>query len=361
VQFLPWSGHIMDIYEFRGTPRQIGEQYGRAVAKDIRGTLDILVWRTGYEPLPRGDADFAAWVAGQEALLGRHWPWMLEEMHGVAQGVGVKYEDILLLNLRAWQYNYYGAPPKTGACSSLAITLADGTVASGGALDDPAHLYCGPVKFVPETGYRSISFPITGTSWGNRGMNSAGLVTGISSQILLGLTRLPHAINQDLALRAILQTCATADDVRQLCREHPFTMNLVCTDARGGMFCAHHTAAGLQELPVSEGFGALTNHVADDGIRYWLAEHGVKEFPESATTRARRGRLLGFARERSGQCTADEVRRFLFARNDDDDGTIHNQGTLYMTFANSQVAPTTCWVGGAGKRANPTALEPMEV
>ena len=346
--------------QFNGTPKQIGIEYGKAFAPEIVNNLKALVLAQSSDALPSSDAGFKAWVQRQEKLIEANWPWLLEEMEGVAEGVAVKYEDILLLNLRAWQYNYYGAEP-SGGCSSLVVTLADGTVACAGALDDPAQFYCGPVKFTPDTGYALLSFPITGTSWGNRGMNRAGLVASISSQILPGLIRLPNAVNQDLALRAILQTCATINEVRQFCHRHPFIMNLICVDAKGGIFCGQHTSAGLLELPVAEGFCALTNHVVDDGFRYWLAQRGVKEFPESATTRLRRGRLLSFARERNGKCVAEEVRRFIFHRDDGDLGTIHNKGTIYMTFSNPQAARNTCWVSGGGECANADGFEAMTV
>jgi len=118
----------------KGNPCQIGQKYGKVCAEKIREDLSVLVWREGYEPLPRGDADFIAWRKKQESILNRNWPWLLEEMTGVAEAMDTSFEDVLLLNLRAWQYNYYGEPPGN-ACSSLAISLDDGTVACAGTLD----------------------------------------------------------------------------------------------------------------------------------------------------------------------------------------------------------------------------------
>ena len=324
---------------FRGSAQAVGQSYGAACREAILANLNVLVYRDGYEPLPRQDKDFQAWMRRQEASLAKHWPWLLEEMHGVAAACGVQTEDILLLNLRAWQYDYYGKPPAE-CCSSLAITLADGTVACAGALDDPREYYCGPVHVSPDRGHRFISFPIAGTSWGNRGMNSAGLATGISSQLLPGLKSLPRAVNQDLALRVILQTCATVGEVREFCKAFPFTMNIVCVDAKGGIFCAHQTAAGMLELP-AKGFAALTNHVVDDALIWWFKERGVKEFPESPTTRLRRGNLLAFAAAHNGRCTAREVMDFSGKRDDANPGTIHNKGTIIMTFSQPQAEPRT--------------------
>lgn len=332
----------MDIQAFEGTPEQIGSTYGRAFAEMTRANVKELVWRIGYEPLPDQDPAFVRWQRDQEAMLGRHWPWLLEEIRAVAAATDLAYEEILLLNLRAWQYNYYGAEPQS-QCSSVAVTLADGTVACAGAMDDTEKYYCGAIKLVPDHGHRFISYPIVGTSWGGRGLNDAGLAIGVSSQLLPGLRRLPESINQDLGIRIVLQTCATVDDVRRFCREHPFTMNIVAVDARGGLLCAHATSSGMLELPV-QGYAALTNHVATDEFILELQRRGVREFIESATTRPRREKLLAFCRERGGACSGEEVRELIRRYDGEDPATIHNRGTVCLTFANPQVEPQTLWI-----------------
>ncbi len=324
---------------FNGSPGQIGNNYGKKFSAQIQENLNILLG----PKLPRQDPDFAAWVKSQESLIAKHWPWYIDEIRGVADAVGRGYEDILLLNLRAWQYGYYGAKTEDRGCSSLAVTLADGSIACGGSLDDPIRLYCGPVRIVPDEGHSFVSFPITGTSWGNRGMNSAGLAVSLSSQLLIGLKRLAGCVAQDVAIRAILQTCATVDDVRKFCGRHPFTMNMVCADAQGEVLCAQQTAAGFLEMPVS-GACALTNHVADDEFVLWLRRRGVSEFRESPTSRPRRGNLLRLIRQRGGKCSAEEVMKFIANRDDANPGSIHNRSTIYLTFSRPQTSKNTLWI-----------------
>ena len=326
------------ISSFGGSPREIGIAYGKKFAEAINRNMLILMGKR----IPLKDPAFRKWVHSQESLVDKHWPWYIEEMHGVAEGISGTYEDVLLLNLRAWQYDIYGATP-ADACSSLAIRLVDGHMACAGALDDPIELYCGPVHFAGHKGYRLITFPITGTSWSNRGMNSAGLTAGISSQILPGLKRLEHAVVQDIAMRAMLQTCATVSEVREFCLRHPFTMNLVCVDAEGGLFCAQHTAAGLREIKVLDAC-ALTNHIVDDETKLWLRGHGVNEFPSSATTVPRRDKLLRFIEAANGKCTADEVKKLIACRDDSDPANIHNSGSIFLTYACPQVEKETLWI-----------------
>jgi len=341
----------------QGTPKQIGCQYGKRFVDQIRQNLKTLL----HAGVPRQDAGFRAWVKSQESIVAGRWPWYIEEMQGVAEAVGVPYEEILLLNLRSWQYQYYGAGPVSTGCSSLAITLSGGQVACAGALDDPIQLYCGPVHVVPDKGHRFISFPITGTSWANRGMNSEGLAVGISSQLLPQLRRLKHALIQDIAMRAILQTCGTAGEVREFCREHPFTMNLVCVDRHGGILLAQHTAAGLLELAPAAGACALTNHLVDDEHIYWLLERGVASIPESPTSRPRRGNLLAFIRSRNGKCTPEEVMRFIAARDDKNPGSIHNRGSIYLTYSCPQASRDTFWIMQPKAPQNPPHFQPFRV
>lgn len=326
---------------FEGSPAELGNGYGRRFAGQIRENLRILVWREGYEPLPRQDPGFIAWMEQQRALIKSRWPWLLEEIKAVATAVDVSEEDIFLLNLRAWNYRQsaFAGP----GCSSLVIKLADGTVACAGALDDPVKYYCGPVRIVPEKGFRYITFPITGTSWGNRGMNSAGLVLSESSQGLRGLNPLRNTIVQDIALRVILQTCATVKDVGRFCRKYPFAMNTVCSDAEGGVFCAHQTVAGLQVMTRRAPF-AMTNHIVDDRLFDWCLKHGVGDFEESKTTRFRRGKLLQFIKDKNGKCTAEEVRALIADKDNGSPSSICPPGNVALTYGNAQAEQGTLWV-----------------
>lgn len=334
----------MQLTELKGSFTEIGRQYGEKFKAHIRKNIDILVKRncTPPDPLPLNDSGFIKWVDDQEQIIANNWPWLLEEMHGVAKGAKQEYRDILFLNLRVWQYGFYSGKNST-ACSSIAIELADGTIASAGALDDNTMLYGAMVKIIPEQGYSFMSFPIMGTSWGNRGLNSAGLSVGASSQILEGLNRLPGTICADIANRAILQTCSTVDDVRQFCKKHPFTLNLVCSDKNGDVFSAHSTSAGLFEIAGNTSC-VMTNHVIDDEIRLKLHQQGVTEFKESNTTRLRRGRLVDYARKFSGKCRAEDLRQYVADRMNGAPSSICPTGNVVLTYANPQAEPGVMWI-----------------
>ena len=332
----------MDACRFEGTPRSVGLHYGKSLAEKIQRNIRMLIYGEGLDlpPVPVSDGGFRRWRLAQQAVLGQNWPWLLEEMAAVAEGAGQSLEDILLLNLRAWQYAN-GDASRRDACSSVAVTLSDGTIACAGSLDDPPGYYCGAVVIQYQTGYPFVTFPITGTSWASRGINSAGLAVGASSQQLPGLRALPNTMNQDLAVRVLLRTAANTDDVRRFCQQHPFTLNMVCVDADGGVLCGHQTAAGWYELSARAPY-ALTNHVADGKAREWLTRHGVRAFPESATTRPRLDKLLDFLQRREQQCIAEDVRT-LVADREGGASAICPSENVVVTYANPVAEPGVLW------------------
>ena len=140
-----------------------------------------------------------------------------------------------------------------------------------------------------------------------------------------------------------MQTCATVEDVCEFCKKHPFTLNLVCSDSNGGVFCAHQTVAGTFELSGKAPF-ALTNHVVNDMIIYRLCNMGVTEFIESPTTRFRRGRMMEFYSERNAGCEGEDVRRYMADRMNGDISSICPDNNVVMTYANSQAEPGIIWV-----------------
>ena len=327
-----------------GEPFALGRHYGALFKSKIADNIRILVHRTGFGPPPAMDAEMASWINGQEQLIRQHWPWIIDEMRGTAAGAGATYEEILHLNLRIWLYEHNIRPSGhvDSACSSLAIGLSDGTIANIGALDDPAHYYCGVVHVIPAQGISYLSFPIAGTSWGNRGVNAAGLALSQSSQSIPGLQRNPGTICADIALRAILQTCTTVAQVREFCQRHPFSCNLVCSDATGAVWCAHQTTAGIFELSRSAPY-ALTNHIADDRILCKLSALGAGPVAESPSTRLRRGRLMEFAATNHAQTTGADIRTFIARCDPTNLSMTCPQDNVVLTYCNPQAELGMMW------------------
>ncbi|KLK94607.1 peptidase C45 [Microvirga vignae] len=86
------------LIEVSGSPRERGRQYGEQAAVRIRLGIDHYSSQIASHKLT-GD-DVKALVSKFEPTIDRFDPTYLEEMRGIAEGVGVALESIVLLNAR---------------------------------------------------------------------------------------------------------------------------------------------------------------------------------------------------------------------------------------------------------------------
>jgi hypothetical protein len=356
---------------FTGKPRDLGRQYGLECKENIMFNESLLNW-VGYGNNVRNsqkDPKFLKWMRRREEIIGDNWPDVLEEMRGVAEGSGMNYIDLLCLNLRAWWYNseelvreWGMVPPQEEGqkigdtqCSCVVATLADGSIAAGGGMDDGISIYCGPVKFCPEAGFRYITFPIAGTIWGNIGMNNEGLCIRSSSDSfrqkeVVTLERDAcefDDLNFDIIQGAILRTCRTVDEARTMCYKFPHNGNIMCVDAKGGVMAMQNTPGGSVEVPF-QGFQCVTNHLIDDEdlFRLYDAMKVVEiSFPlPIPSSRIRRGNVMNFLRKTSGRLTSEELVNFLGTRDDHiPQMTVHNNSTMAVGYNEPQKFKNVIW------------------
>jgi len=98
--------NIVDVFFFSGTPYEIGYQNGKTRAEFLKKYLKGLSFGNLYEtkswPSPedynienfkeKQPADFARW----DKFVKSQPEWILEELHGLADGAGVEYEKVLI-------------------------------------------------------------------------------------------------------------------------------------------------------------------------------------------------------------------------------------------------------------------------
>lgn len=359
-----------DCHVFTGKPRELGMQYGLECKERIVFNEGLLNW-VGFGNNVRNsqkDPKFIKWMRRREQIIGDNWPDILGEIRGVAEGAGMDYIDMLCINLRAWWYNseelvreWGMAPPRQETqkpgdtqCTGLATKLADGSIVTGGALDDGIEVYCGPVKLCPENGYRYISFPISGTIWGGLGMNSEGLClrNASGSFRLRAVATLERDacefddFNIDMIQGVILRTCRTVEEARAICVKFPFNGNIMCVDANGGVLTLQNTPAGPIELPFDD-FQCMTNHLVDDEDFYKLYDKmGIVECSPGPSTgsRIRRGYVMNYLRNTQGKLTREDLVDFLGRRDDRiPDMTVNNRCTISVGYNEPQKFKNIMW------------------
>jgi hypothetical protein len=321
----------------QGEPRDLGRQQGVAVRSQIHANVAVLLgdFRTGAKSAQMGK--IGAWQTRLRTFCFDHWPWLQEEIQGIAEGAGIDVELAELLSFRAWQYEVYHA----GACSSFALPGAGGRILTGGTLDDPRFLYT-IAQVSPTTGLRYLSFPIAGTVWANRGMNEAGLALGISSLICPGVTfDLDQLVPVDLVFRDMLQFCSTVAEVEARCQKFKFFCNLIAVDATGAVFSSSNYCGAYTSHPIEHGQACLTNHpVGKADIT--LRTRGYTGPDVSGYSLERLEQITLWLSAQTGRATVDDTIAFLGAM--PEAGRVNNPHTAFATIAMPQADPHTLWI-----------------
>ncbi len=253
------------IIQVAGSPFEQGLAHGRGAAKRIRVNVEAL--RAGIALLEGTGVsiDFDRITSANESFVDKHAPEVLEEIQGISAGSGIRYEDLLSLNLPAY----------------LAATLAQDC--SQILLQPPATLfgqtYLAKTRDVARErfqhvvlhrtysdGFEMVEAHIAGTvTWPGSGVNSHGVALSTSG---VWPRTLPVNFNHSdrgwiLAnTHLLLRHSSSVDDVtRRLCDMPRLSgINIVATDMHGAGAALEATASGVYRADASRGIVVRTNH-----------------------------------------------------------------------------------------------------
>jgi len=247
-----------------GTPYERGRQYGAACVKEI-----ALSMRT-YEGLFARNRNMTWEQARKLSLL--YLPAIREldeayvqEMQGIADGAGVTFEDILVINSRS-ELLYSNLPVDTTvpqectAFSLLPPATQDGAVIVGQSWDyAPVQRDAVVIVRIPGEGDRPtlLFFPEAGMI-GGKGCNNAGL-----SLTLNALRAKEYAIGVPvhIRMRRILE-CTTLDKAYEAAikGEIPGPANLIMTHKDGLALDVELSPVGAEVLMPQQGVLVHSNH-----------------------------------------------------------------------------------------------------
>jgi hypothetical protein len=336
----------------RGDPHTLGRQQGAAVRSQIHANVAALLgdFLTGTQGPPAGV--IRTWQKRLRTFCFDHWPWLQEEIAGIAEGAVIERELAELLSFRAWQYEIYHA----GSCSSFALPGADGKILTGGTLDDPRILYT-IAQVQPTSGLRFLSFPLAGTVWANRGLNESGLALGLSSLLCPGVKfDLDRLVPVDLIFRDLLQFCSTVAEVEARCRKYDFFCNLVAVDRHGGVFSSSNYCGELTAYPAPDGVACLTNHPLEPAATALRGRGFIGPNPGTFSLE-RLGQLTAWTTVHAGRATVADAQALLGTESRT--GRVNNPTTAFATIAVPQADPTTLWI--AQQPVTPGAFHAFDV
>jgi len=342
----------LSILVLQGSAHELGLQQGAALREQIHSNIGVLLgdFLTGAKG-PSQEV-IRTWQKRLRTFCFDHWPWLQDEIAGLAEGAGIETELAELLSFRAWQYEVYHA----GSCSSFALPGAEGKILTGGTLDDPRFLYT-IAQVQPTKGLRFLSFPLAGTVWANRGMNESGLALGISSLLCPGVKfELEKLVPVDLVFRDLLQFCRTVADVEARCRKFAFFCNLIAVDRFGGIFSSSNYCGQLTAYPTPNGTAALTNHPIEAAANA-LRVRGFTGPDPAAYSIERLAELTAWNTAHTGRATVADAQTLLGGESEV--GRVNNPNTAFATIAVPQSHPHTLWL--AQQPVRPVGFQAFDV
>lgn len=255
-----------------GDPREQGLTHGRQAAGAIRANLDIV--RKGMDRLQRSGRtyDYARVLARNEAFAQREAPELLQEIHGIADGADVPYEDLLLLNLPLYMVG--NLMPLD--CTQILVggpATRDGSTLVAKTRDVAHDDLRGVVlhRRYPD-GRELVEVDVAGSiTWPGSALNGAGLTIATSG---VWSNRTPIDLERDgwmlVNVHLLVRDSSSVDELAERLAEQPRItgMNIVAADARGTHAALEATADEVHRHDSSDGVVVRTNHYLTPSIAH---------------------------------------------------------------------------------------------
>lgn len=236
-----------------GTPYEMGQQHGEAFADLVEAAIQMVV------PEGRFADDHKARVLSQvERNMESVFPEALEELHGIADGANVPYDDLLAYN----SCQELGRMQQ--GCTNFVLVTPDHGVVHYKSNDVSLealkfHVY---LEGHPDNGHDFIGVTWAGTVWMNAGINEAGVTYGGGS-LQNTDSDWDRGLPANVVLRYFLQYPDDVDGALALVEQTPIMChghNMVFTDPAGN-------GAVVERTPTAMGVRRLDDHAL------WASNH----------------------------------------------------------------------------------------
>lgn len=299
------------LIEISGEPFERGLMYGEVAADRI--AQSVAIYATATQSMDRDGQLAQSLLEVHDAILSFD-PAYVEEMKGIAQGAGVSYEDILLINARTEIVGLArkGAVRGADECTSVAVLperAAEGKYFQGQNWDN--RVACADtaivLKVVMPDGLRLLTFVEAG-GMARYGMNSSGVclnANGLESDrdyrqsgVPLSLIR-RKALEQDHftpALQVIVSTPKTCSCNVLLGTKDGFAVNIEC-------------APDESFITYPDGGTAVhANHWVNPGALAKLKDTGLSTMTDSVM---RQWRITQLINNRGARIAVDQLKTYF--------------------------------------------------
>lgn len=284
------------VLRLSGTPREMGYQHGAALKPQIH-----FLYREYYEAMVKrvvGEEELVLWAKATEPFIPEAYR---EEMRGLAEGSGLPYEEVLVVNTMVDRF-------QTIACSTVVAggeATSDGTVYFGRNLDFPGRNILQRMTVVivwsPKDGPQLAAVTWPGMIGVLSGMNSEG-VSGATMLIHKGRERRP-GIPYLLMYRQALAAARAKDDVFASISKATRTSsnNFMVVDKTGASEVIEFDPEAAVRRPAARGCVCSTNFFASDELRDLCMPTGKERFES----------LEQFLAREHGKIDLEQVKRAL--------------------------------------------------
>lgn len=160
-----------------GQPRERGRMYGEKFRKAIHAFLEREIYQA-FNGKPATKQDMLAYAGACAKEIASYAPVISEELEGIAQGAGLRLEEVVLITLHEELY-HRGVLPKVDHCTAVAIgppATADGHTYVGQTWDWMTSVFgmSSMLHWKRSEGPSLLSYSFPGL-WAGAGLNSSGL------------------------------------------------------------------------------------------------------------------------------------------------------------------------------------------
>jgi isopenicillin-N N-acyltransferase-like protein len=171
----PAAEHSLTVVN--GKPRERGRSYGRAFKDPIAAFLDREVYKV-FDGKPSTRAQMLAYAGQCGQAIRSFAPIIHDELEGMAEGSGLRLEELVLLNLHE-ELTHKGVLPKVGHCTAVALgppCTRDGHTYVGQTWDWMPSVYglSSMLLWQRPEGPSLLAYAYPGL-WVGAGLNSAGI------------------------------------------------------------------------------------------------------------------------------------------------------------------------------------------
>lgn len=305
---MPHEPYLLPLITLRGTPFEIGKSFAQQARERIVHHLSNQ--KAIMAALRPGDPEW--WRREVETYLHPYEdlaPHFVDEMHGLARGAELSFEEILLLNVRD-ELLGSSTPAGAGGCTSFgcegAVTL-DGRPLLGQSKDTPPpsqDLYV--VIAMYQRGRPDLlQMPYAGEV-GVFGVSSSGMSAFGNSLYVRGQGRgtIPWSLFRRLTLEA-----GSIDEVIGLIDLHGIATagNLTIGDGTGRVVAVESTDGGVGVVEAQDGILVHANHIDSPG----LGAGETYPEPERGASQRRQTRMRDLLEAERGRLTPPLAMRCL--------------------------------------------------